>query len=70
MKLNYSDEDKEIRLSGYDDFVFQETDAGVVSPEPVPDPPMEVAFRDEDEGIPNTQILTLPLHLTVMSVQA
>ena len=46
MKLNYSDEDKEIRLSGYDDFVFQESDAGEVRPEPVPDPTMEVAFRD------------------------
>ena len=51
MKLNYSDEDKDIRLSGYDDFVFQETDAGVVRPEPVPDPTMEVVFREEDAGI-------------------
>ena len=49
MKLNYSDEDKEIRLSGYDDFV--ENDAGEVRPEPVPDPAMEVVFRDEDAGI-------------------
>ena len=56
MKLNYSDEDKEIRLSGYDDFVFQESDAcrrskAKVRPEPVPDPTMEVVFRDEDAGI-------------------
>ena len=51
MKLNYSDEDKEIRLSGYDDFVFQESDAGEVRPELVPDPTMEVVFRDEDAGI-------------------
>ena len=37
--------------SSYDDFVFQDSDAGEVRPEPVPDPTMEVVFRDEDAGI-------------------
>ena len=54
MKLDYGEEDKEIRLSGYDEFVFQDRDAGEVRQEPVPDPAMEVAFNfnEEDDGFP------------------
>ena len=54
MKLDYGEEDKEIRLSGYDEFLFQDRDAGEVRQEPVLDPAMEVAFNfnEEDEGFP------------------
>jgi hypothetical protein len=38
MKLNYGEEDKDIRLSGHDEFVFQDRDASEVRQEPIPDP--------------------------------
>ena len=55
MTLNYSEEDKEIRLSGYDEFVFQDRDAGEVRQKPVPDAALEVAFNfnEEDAGSPS-----------------
>ena len=69
MKLDYGEEDKEIRLSGYDEFVFQDRDAGEVRQEPVPDAAMEVAFNfnEEDAGFPPYPSSN-PTVLTLMSV--
>ena len=71
MKLDYGEEDKEIRLSGYDEFVFQDRDAGEVRQDPHPTMELAFNFNEEDAGSPLTQVLTpqCTVTLTLMSVQ-